>query len=126
MVPQTTGLATGHEPAIEQQTSGMDLSTIFERSRAEPARRFQAVADPARLAILSELRSQTRCVCELQETLGMAPNLLSYHMRILREAGLVSGSRQGRRVEYKIEASGFRALRRELERLAPDADADDG
>ena len=45
----------------------------------------------------------------------MAPNLLSYHMRILREAGLVSGSRNGRRIDYRIEPHGFDALCGELE-----------
>jgi ArsR family transcriptional regulator len=51
----------------------------------------------------------------MQDDLGMAPNLLSYHMRILREAGLVSGSRQGRRVDYRIAPDGFEALCAELE-----------
>jgi ArsR family transcriptional regulator len=47
----------------------------------------------------------------------MAPNLLSYHMRILREAGLVSGRRNGRRIDYRIEPRGFEALRAELEAI---------
>ncbi len=51
----------------------------------------------------------------MQDDLGMAPNLLSYHMRILREAGLVSGRRNGRRIDYRIEPQGFEALWAELE-----------
>ena len=82
---------------------------------------FNALADPARLAILDELRGGIRCVCELEAELGMASNLLSYHMRILREAGLVSGRRRGRRTEYQIEANGFDAIRRQVEELATPA-----
>jgi ArsR family transcriptional regulator len=92
----------------------MNRSTILERSASERARRFAALGDPARLAILEHLRRDTRCLCEMQDDLGMAPNLLSYHMRILREAGLVSGRRNGRRIDYRIEPQGFEALCTEL------------
>ena len=47
----------------------------------------------------------------------MTPPLLSYHMRILREAGLVTGRRNGRRVDYRIEPDGFAALCGDLERF---------
>ncbi len=47
----------------------------------------------------------------------MAPNLLSYHLRILREAGLVTGTRSGRRIEYRIANGGLEALRDELDLL---------
>lgn len=84
-----------------------------------PATRFNALADPARIAIMARLRRQPRCVCDLQVELGMASNLLSYHLRILREAGLVVGTRRGRRVEYRIRPEGLAQLRREIDRLAP-------
>ena len=51
----------------------------------------------------------------------MAPNLLSYHMRILREAGFVSGERRGRRIDYRLEPDGLAALRRALDDLLPGA-----
>ena len=95
----------------------MNRSTILERSGADRARRFAALGDPARLSILEHIRGDTRCLCEMQEDLGMAPNLLSYHMRILREAGLVSGRRDGRRIDYRIERQGFEALCAELEAI---------
>ena len=95
----------------------MNRSTILERTVAERARRFAALGDPARIEILDRLSRGTRCLCEMQDDLGMAPNLLSYHMRILREAGLVSGRRKGRRIDYRIECQGFEALCAELEAL---------
>jgi ArsR family transcriptional regulator len=95
----------------------MERSTILERSRGADAARFNALADPARLAILDRLRGGTRCVCELRDELGMAPNLLSYHLRILREAGFVEGERQGRRVEYRMLGDAVRELGRDVDRL---------
>lgn len=68
---------------------------------------------------MTRLRRTPRCVCELQVELGMASNLLSYHLRILREASLVIGTRRGRRVEYRIEPLGLELLRRDLDLLLP-------
>jgi ArsR family transcriptional regulator len=95
----------------------MNRSRNVERSADTRARRYAALGDPARIAILDRLADGTRCLCEMQDDLRMAPNLLSYHMRILREAGLVSGERRGRRIDYRIEPSGLDELRRGLESL---------
>jgi ArsR family transcriptional regulator len=91
----------------------VNRSKNLERS-ADRARLFAALGDPARLAILDRLRGGTRCLCELREDLGMAPPLLSYHMRVLREAGFVSGKRRGRRIDYRLEPKSFDLMRREL------------
>lgn len=48
----------------------------------------------------------------------MAPNLLSYHLRILREAGLVQGTKRGRRIDYRVRAVALQELAVELVRLA--------
>lgn len=96
----------------------MNRSTFVEPSSQATAGRFGALADPARLAILDRLSRETQCACELGPSLGMAPNLLSYHLRILREAGLVTGTRSGRRIEYRLRATGLEALQAELARLA--------
>jgi len=95
----------------------VNSSTILDQSAVEPARRFNALADPARLAILEELRHRAVCVCDLEKKLGLASNLLSYHLRILREAGLVVGTRRGRRVEYRLRRHALRSLGRALDRL---------
>lgn len=71
---------------------------------------------------MTRLRREARCVCDLQVELGMASNLLSYHLRILREASLVSGTRRGRRVEYRIDPLGLELLRRDLDLLSPEAE----
>lgn len=63
---------------------------------------FAALSEPIRLSLLDELSRDQRCVCQLQEALDIAPNLLSYHLRILREAGLVESTRRGRWVDYRL------------------------
>jgi ArsR family transcriptional regulator len=96
----------------------MEPSRIVDRSSAGAAGGYRALSDPTRLAILQALSGRTRCVCELGPQLGMAQNLLSYHLKILREAGLVVGRRSGRRIEYRIRADVLRGLRDGLDRLA--------
>jgi ArsR family transcriptional regulator len=81
-------------------------SILLEPGRtapADPAVLLAAVADPVRWRLLAELaRMGTRCVCDLQPVGGVAPNVLSYHLRVLREAGLVTASRRGRWVDYAL------------------------
>jgi ArsR family transcriptional regulator len=68
----------------------------------EPLTVLQAVADPVRWSVLSMLVEAPRCVCKLQEQIPIAGNLLSYHLKVLREAGLVTTSRRGRWVDYAL------------------------
>ena len=63
---------------------------------------MQAVADPVRWAVLAMLVEAPWCVCKIQEQIPIAGNLLSYHLKVLREAGLVSASRRGRWVDYAL------------------------
>src|SRR5687768_969535 len=63
---------------------------------------FAALADPARRRILAVLGGGQRCVCDIQAELPIAANLLSYHLRVLREAGLIEGSKRGRWVDYRL------------------------
>ncbi|WP_395696413.1 ArsR/SmtB family transcription factor [Nocardioides sp.] len=69
-----------------------------------------AVADPVRWTVLQRLGTGTACVCELQDQVSVAPNLLSYHLRVLREAGLVTTSRRGRWVDYSLAPGAFDRL----------------
>jgi ArsR family transcriptional regulator len=63
---------------------------------------FAALADPARLRILAVLADAGRCVCDIRTEVPIAANLLSYHLRVLREAGLVECSRRGRWIDYRL------------------------
>lgn len=60
------------------------------------------VADPIRLAVLATLTAGTTCVCQVQVRVPIASNLLSYHLKVLREAGLISAPRRGRWMDYTL------------------------
>jgi ArsR family transcriptional regulator len=68
----------------------------------QAARAFQALSDPTRVALVDLLRGGERCVCELTDALGSAQSRLSFHLRILKEAGLVEDRREGRWVYYRL------------------------
>ena len=59
-------------------------------------------ADPIRWTLLTQLAGGASCVCNLHERLPIAANLLSYHLKVLREAGLVTASRRGRWIDYAL------------------------
>jgi ArsR family transcriptional regulator len=79
---------------------------------------FAALADPIRLRLLRCLEDGERCVCQLQEAVKVAPNLLSYHLRVLREAGLVAARRRGRWVDYRLCGKSLEAARESVPRPA--------
>jgi ArsR family transcriptional regulator len=67
---------------------------------------LKALADPNRLRIFDLLMQGDSCNCELNERLGMPPNLLSHHLRILRQAGLINSRRDaidGRWIYYTAD-----------------------
>ena len=59
-------------------------------------------ADPIRWTLLTQLAAGGSCVCNLHEHVPIAANLLSYHLKVLREAGLVTASRRGRWIDYAV------------------------
>lgn len=88
----------------------MSASTILETNLLElSVNLFRALADPYRLRIIDALEHEVRCHCHLQDLLGLASNHLSYHLKVLREAGLIVGQRRGRWVDYSI-ATGAKDL----------------
>lgn len=66
------------------------------------AQLFHALSDPTRLSILEMLRDGERCVCELQDELAAAQSRLSFHLRVLKESGLVTDRKEGRWSYYAI------------------------
>ena len=69
---------------------------------ARAARIFHALSDETRLGILDCLRTCERCVCELTDHLDAAQSRLSFHLRVLKDAGLVSDRREGRWMYYTL------------------------
>ena len=75
---------------------------------------FQALSDSLRLEILELLRSQELCVCELCEKLKVRQSKLSFHLKTLKEAGLVRARQQGRWSYYSLNLSGLVILEQYL------------
>ena len=63
---------------------------------------FHALSDSTRLEILEMLRTGERCVCELQDELRAAQSRLSFHLKVLKDAGLVTDRKDGRWAYYSI------------------------
>lgn len=76
----------------------------------DPVAVFKALADGTRLRILLLLRGRELCVCEICYALGMEQSRVSHQMKVLREAGLVTDTRQSRWIIYRIPAGVPRIL----------------
>lgn len=77
------------------------------------AGQLKVLAEPRRLQILHVLMEGVQCNCELGEALQMAPNLISHHLRVLREAGLVDVERDAvdaRWIYYSVNQNTLAAL----------------
>jgi len=71
---------------------------------------FKALGDATRLRILAALVDGTHCVCEIQDVVDVPGNLLSHHLKVLREAGLIDGERRGRWIDYSLNSSAIELL----------------
>ncbi len=83
----------------------MTLGLADDQAPAEATAVLKALSDPNRLRIFAALMAGDSCNCELRETLGLAPNLLSHHLRALEKAGLVQSRRDrldGRWIYYSV------------------------
>jgi ArsR family transcriptional regulator len=78
---------------------------------------YQACADPARLKILSLLMIQPLCVCVIKAVIKMADSKLSYHLNILKKAGMIEGDQQGQWIIYHITDQARAFLEQERDRF---------
>jgi ArsR family transcriptional regulator len=85
----------------------------------ELSRSFKAIGDPVRLRLLSLIATHPgaeACVCDLTEVFDLTGPTISHHLKVLREAGLISGERRGTWVYYRVLPA---ALGRLADVLAP-------
>jgi len=87
---------------------------------------FQALSDEKRLRILELLARGEHCVCELTEALELPQSLLSFHLKSLKDAGLVADRREGRWVHYSLRPDAIDDAKRALEALAVEPRASSG
>lgn len=75
---------------------------------------FHALSEPLRISVVELLRSQELCVCELCDALGVTQSKLSFHLKTLKEAGLVHARQEGRWIYYSLNLPQFVVLEQYL------------
>jgi ArsR family transcriptional regulator len=93
----------------------MPMETKQNLERA--VRLFHALSDGTRLSILQRLRFGERCVCDMTDALDAAQSRLSFHLKVLKEAGLVTDRREGRWMYYTINPEGLAEVADVVDRL---------
>ncbi len=68
----------------------------------ESVRAFKALSDPNRLRIVKMLGERELCVCEIREVLGLSTSTVSKHLTILRDAGLILDTKDGKWVNFRL------------------------
>ena len=84
----------------------------------ELAKVLKAAADPNRLKMLDLLSCGKMCGCDFIEELGLSQPNVSHHLKILKEAGLVTANKNGRWVEYRVNQEKLEWVQEELGQVA--------
>ena len=98
---------------IEQCNTPIVAPALSDEAAENLARVLKAVADPMRIKILHRLASAAPdkvCVCDLIEPLGLTQPTVSYHLRVLKEAGLLDRRHEGSFVYYSVREDAMNHL----------------
>ncbi len=95
--------------------------TPMTAQEADLLQKLQAVAEETRLRIVQLLTGGERCVCELQDELDAAQSRLSFHLRKLKDAGVVADRRDGRWVYYSLVPEALEEMRAFLGEVQPES-----
>jgi ArsR family transcriptional regulator, arsenate/arsenite/antimonite-responsive transcriptional repressor len=91
----------------------MDRQSFTNEQLAELTRWVKVICEPNRLLLLERIIAGVQCNCELGDALQMAPNLISHHLSVLRDAGLIETERDpsdARWVYYSINPKAMEEL----------------
>jgi DNA-binding transcriptional ArsR family regulator len=93
-----------HSTVMGHGVQGRDrpVTRLDVEAATHVATTLQALAAPSRLLILTELRQGPRPVTELADAVGMEQSAVSHQLRLLRNLGLVTGTRSGRSIVYSL------------------------
>lgn len=96
---------------------------VTSRSRARgtvrAAELFHALSDEIRLRVVDLLLDGERCVCELMDELELAQSRLSWHLKTLSDAGIISGRKEGRWIYYSLVPATLDEMRALLQGMKP-------
>ena len=94
------------------------MATRTAPGLSRAAELFHALSDQTRLSILQRLRLGERCVCDLTDALDAAQSRLSFHLKVLKEAGLVTDRREGRWMYYTLNTDALAEVTELVEAMA--------
>lgn len=94
------------------------MATRTRLDTGRSVRLFHALSDETRLSILQRLRFGERCVCDLTDALDAAQSRLSFHLKVLKDAGLVTDRREGRWMYYTLNSEALGEVAELVEALA--------
>ncbi|CAM4320922.1 metalloregulator ArsR/SmtB family transcription factor [Nocardiopsis rhodophaea] len=93
----------GHRPIVGTQAAEIAAPASLDAAgAAKVAETLQALAAPSRLLILTALRSGPQTVGEIVDTVGLSQSAVSHQLRLLRNLGLVTATRDGRSMSYAL------------------------
>jgi ArsR family transcriptional regulator, arsenate/arsenite/antimonite-responsive transcriptional repressor len=81
------------------------MTSLAARIKVSAA--FHALSDPTRLELINRLAGGEQCVCELTDALKTGQSRLSFHLKVLKDAGLIQDRREGRWMYYKLVEEAF-------------------
>ena len=93
------------------------MLTQKSRNLIRTARWFHALGDETRLQILDLLSRGEQCVCDLTDTLHIAQSRLSFHLKTLKEAGILKDRREGRWVYYALNPEALEEVKEVVDAL---------
>jgi ArsR family transcriptional regulator len=100
---ETTTIPLGGKVAISTST--------VTGSGKRAARLFHALADETRLRIIDQLAEGEQCVCDLSGALEAGQSRLSFHLKTLKDAGVLNDRREGRWIYYALNPDALAELR---------------
>jgi ArsR family transcriptional regulator len=95
------------------------MSTVTRIDADRAAELFHALADPIRVEVVALLLGGERCVCDLMADLDLAQSRLSWHLKTLSDAGVITGRREGRWNYYSLNADAIVEARSILDAVKP-------
>lgn len=97
------------------------MTTTIKR-REQGVSLFHALSDETRLEIIERLKDGEQCVCDLTEALKTGQSRLSFHLKVLKDAGLITDRPEGRWIHYSLNTDALKELEeivRSLRDLSP-------
>lgn len=124
LLPRVTaaqGIGPGKSIVTFPQLHRLSAMTTTRTEPGEVARWFHALSDDTRVRVVDLLASGEMCVCDLQEAVGdVSQSRLSFHLKVLREAGVVNDRKQGRWNFYSLRAGVLDGMTRFLREVTPE------